>query len=202
MRILAVAGSPRRGGNTDTLLKHAIAGASSRGAQVDHVVLSELQIAPCIECNRCYATGRCAVIDDYQAVFEKTLAADGILLAAPVFFMNVSGFAKAFIDRFQCLWALKYVLKLQVPPPPMGGQRRAVFLSAAGAPQTKFDGTLSTVRAFFSTIDAKMIGRLCVNGIDDKGDVEQHPELLEQSRALGVLLASVEAQTEVGARVV
>jgi multimeric flavodoxin WrbA len=192
MKILAIAGSPRRGGNTDALLEQAIAGAESQGAQIERIVLNRLKIAPCIECNRCFETGRCVVQDDYQALYDKTLAADGIMLAVPVFFMNVTGWAKAFIDRFQCLWALRYVLKLPVPLPPGGQRRRAIFLSTAGWSKTKFDGTLLTVRAFLATIDASLVGTLCINGMDEKGAIAEHPELLQEAYALGVRLVSAQ----------
>jgi len=190
MKILAIAGSPRRKGNTDTLLDQAIAGATSIGAEVEQIVLSQLKIAPCRECNRCFETGRCVVQDDYQPLYDKTLVADGIMLAAPIFFMNVSGWTKAFIDRFQCLWVLRNVLHQPMPLPPGGQKRQAIFLSTAGWSKTKFDCALLTVRAFLATIDAKLVGTLCINALDDKGAVEQHPEMLEQARALGVLLAS------------
>jgi multimeric flavodoxin WrbA len=190
MRILAVAGSPRRGGNTDTLLEQAIAGVRSAGADVELVILSQLKVAPCIACDRCFQDGRCKVADDYPALCEKTLQSDGVILAAPVFFTNVSGWAKAFIDRFQCLWALRYVLKQPVPPPPGGRKRRAVFLAAAGSPTTRFDCTLSTVRAFLSTIDATLVGSVCVNGIDVKGSVLDQPDQLQQAHALGIELVA------------
>lgn len=198
MKILAIAGSPRRKGNTDTLLDRAVAGATSAGAEVERVVLSQLKVAPCIGCNRCFETGRCVVQDDYQALYDKTLAADGIILAAPVFFMNVSGWTKAFIDRFQCLWALRYVLNRPVPLPPGGQQRRAIFLSAAGSPRTKFDGTLSTVRAFFATVDAKLIGTVCINAIDERGAVAEHPQVLERAYALGAGMVSSDAHPQPG----
>jgi len=190
MKVLAIAGSPRRGGNTDTLLEQASAGARSAGAEVEWVVLSRLKIAPCIACDLCFENGRCAVKDDYPALCEKTLAADGVMLAAPVTFTNISGWAKAFIDRFQCLWALKYVLRQPVPLPPGGQRRRGIFLCTGGSPRTKFDCTLSTARSFFATIDAALVGNLCVNGLDEKGAVAQHPELLQQAYALGVQLVS------------
>ncbi len=190
MKVLAIAGSPRRGGNTDTLLEQAVAGAQSAGAEVEWVVLSRLKISPCTACDRCFENGRCAVKDDYPAICEKTLEADAVILAAPVTFTNVSAWAKAFIDRFQCLWALKYVLKQPVPLPPGGQKRRGIFLCAAGSPRTKFDCTLSTARSFFATIDATLVGSLCVNAIDEKGAVAEHPDLLQQAYALGVQLVT------------
>jgi len=192
MKILAIAGSPRRGGNTDTLLDQAIAGAREAGAEVEQVVLSRLNVGPCIECNRCFESGRCAVQDDYQMLYDKTLEADGIMLAAPIFFMNLNAHTKAFIDRFQSLWALRNVLEKPVPLPAGGGQRRAIFLSTAGWHKTKFDCSLSVVRAFLATIETKLAGKLCINGIDDKGEVSEHPDLLEQARALGALLVTGE----------
>ncbi len=192
MKILAIAGSPRRGGNTDVLLEQAICGAQSEGAKVERVVLSRLDVGPCIECNRCLESGRCAVQDNYQLLYDKTLEADGIMLAAPIFFTNLNAHTKAFVDRFQSLWALRYVLGRPVPLPAGGKQRRAIFLSAAGSARTKFDCSLSVVRAFLATIDAQLVGKVCVNDIDDKGEVSQHPEILEEAYAAGVLLAAGE----------
>jgi multimeric flavodoxin WrbA len=188
MKIMAVAGSPRRGGNSDALLEQAIAGAQSAGATVDLVVLSQLAVQPCTGCERCFADGRCVVRDDYQTLYDKVLEADAVMLASPVHFTNVSGWTKAFIDRFQCLWALRHVLKRPVPLPCGGKKRRAIFLATAGSPSTRFDCTLSTVRAMFSTIEATWIGSVCVNNIDQRGSVAKHPELLEQARELGARL--------------
>lgn len=185
MKILAIAGSPRRGGNTDQLLDQAMAGAKSTGATVEHFILSQLQVAPCIGWNRCFETGRCAVQDDYQTLYDKTLEADGLILAAPIFFMNVNAQTKAFIDRFQCLWALKYVLKAPVPLPASGQRRRALFLSTAGWSKTTFDCALTTVRSFLSTIDTTLVDTLCINGIDDKGAIAEYPEFLQQAYDLG-----------------
>jgi multimeric flavodoxin WrbA len=193
VKIIAVAGSPRRGGNTDTLLEQAISGAKSAGAEVELVILNQLKIAPCMACDRCFKKGRCAVKDDYPAICEKTLEADAVMLAAPVTFTNISGWAKAFIDRFQCLWALKYVLNQPVPLPPGGQKRRGIFLSTAGSPKTKFDCTLSTVGSFFSTTDATFVGSMCVNAMDEKGAIAEHPELLQQAYALGVQLVAAAA---------
>jgi multimeric flavodoxin WrbA len=171
-------------------LEQAISGATRVGAEVKHVVLSERRIAPCIACNRCFKTGRCAVPDDFQELCDDVLQADGILLASPIFFMNVSAQTKAFIDRFQCVWALRSVLEKKVPPPAGGGKRQVAFLSTAGWAKTSFDCALQTVRAFLVTIDARLTGTLMVNGVDDKGDVDQHPELLRQARELGMRIAS------------
>ncbi len=190
MRLLAISGSPRNGGNTECLLERSVAGAQSVGAVVEQVALNRLRIGPCMECNRCYASGRCVVEDDFQLLCDKALIADGVILAAPIFFMNVCAQAKAFVDRFQCLWALRYVLGQSVPLPPSGLRRRVAFLSTAGWQKTKFDCALTVVRAFSATIDAKLVGSVCINGVDAIQDIEKHPEALDQAFALGQELAT------------
>ncbi len=59
MRVLGIAGSPRRGGNTDILLAEVLKGAASERAEVKTIVLSELKIAPCEHCDACLVTGEC-----------------------------------------------------------------------------------------------------------------------------------------------
>ncbi len=66
LKILGIAGSPRRDGNTDHLLQQVIAGASSQGAETKTVILSELNISPCRHCDGCIKTGKCVVDDDMQ----------------------------------------------------------------------------------------------------------------------------------------
>ncbi|HOU23728.1 MAG TPA: flavodoxin family protein [Anaerolineae bacterium] len=188
MKVLAVAGSPRRGGNSDTLLEQAISGAQSSGATVELVLLSQLNIRPCAGCERCFVDGRCVVNDDYQMLYDKVLEADALILASPIYFTSVSGWAKSFVDRFQCLWALRHVLKRPVPLPAGGKRRRAMFLAAAGSPHLHFDCALSVVRAMFSAIDAVWVGSVCVNNIDQRGAVAERPEILQQARELGARL--------------
>ncbi|MFO7859912.1 MAG: flavodoxin family protein, partial [Desulfosalsimonas sp.] len=82
-RIVAIYGSPRRAGNTATLLAEAVAGAKSRGALVDEIVLWDRKISPCLEIYGCKKTGECVIKDDFQAMRDAILAADGLMLATP-----------------------------------------------------------------------------------------------------------------------
>ncbi|MBN2272286.1 MAG: flavodoxin family protein, partial [Sedimentisphaerales bacterium] len=111
MKVLGISTSPRRNGNSDLLLHRALAGAEAAGAEVDFIRLSDFKVGPCIECNSCYATGVCALEDDYGGVLRRMLDADRLIFAMPVFFMSACAQAKMLIDRGQCLWAAKYILK-------------------------------------------------------------------------------------------
>ncbi|HEY86480.1 MAG TPA: flavodoxin family protein, partial [Dehalococcoidia bacterium] len=99
LKVLGIAGSPRRAGNTDLLLAEVMKGAASRWAEVKTIILSNLEIAPCQHCDACLETGRCKIEDDMQMVYDELEQADRIVLASPIQFMGVTAQAKAMIDR-------------------------------------------------------------------------------------------------------
>jgi len=61
-KIIAIYGSPRRRGNTATLLKKAVDGARDTGAQVDEIVLRDLKMSPCLEIYGCKHAGECRIL--------------------------------------------------------------------------------------------------------------------------------------------
>ncbi len=61
-KVLGIAGSPRRGGDTNFLLQEAMLGAGRQGAETKIVIIDELNIAPCRHCDKRLPTGKCAVV--------------------------------------------------------------------------------------------------------------------------------------------
>lgn len=186
IKVLGVAGSPRRGGNSDLLLERALAGAAEAGADVERIVVARFQIAPCIACDGCWTAGRCVVQDEFQDVYEKLIVAERIILATPIYFMAVSAQAKAFIDRCQCLWARKYVLKRALPPTPSGGPRQGAIIATAGhSVPAGFRCADTTMRYFLDVLDAEFADKLHVGYLEEKGAIREHPDMLEAAYALG-----------------
>jgi len=188
VRVLGIAGSPRRGGNTDLLLAEVLKGAAAKGAEVKTIVLNDLDITPCQHCDACFEAGVCKVKDDMQMVYEEMEKADRIVLASPVQFMGVSAQAKAMIDRCQALWARKYILKM----PPLGDrrQRKGLFIAVGGMKLANlFEPSLSTVKALFKVIDVEYAGDLLFPGVDEKGAIKKHPDALKQAFTAGQKLA-------------
>jgi multimeric flavodoxin WrbA len=107
-KIVAVYGSPRRQGNTATLLKKAVEGANDAGARVEEIVLRDLKMSPCLEIYGCNKAGECRLKDDFQKARDQILDCRGLMLASPVFFYTVSAHTKILMDRFQSLWVKKY----------------------------------------------------------------------------------------------
>ncbi|NIN95185.1 MAG: flavodoxin family protein [Anaerolineae bacterium] len=189
LKVLGIAGSPRRQGNTELLLDQVLAGAANRGAQTEKIILAKMKLAPCRACDGCFKTGRCVHQDDYQLLYPRLIKAERIVLAAPVFFTGVPAHAKAFIDRCQCFWARKYVLKDPLPPTDTGVQRQGYLVSTAGGEGTSFVCAVRTMRAFLDTLDGRYAGELTFPGVDEKGAILKHPTALEEAFALGKSLA-------------
>ncbi len=191
VKVLGISTSPRQNSNSDLLLRQALAGAESTGAEIEYITLRDLNIAPCIECNSCYKKGACIVDDDYQMLSAKMLESDRLIFATPIFFMTVSAQAKALIDRCQCLWAHKYVLKQ--PLITTGRDRRAMVIAVGGTKSKKmFDSIRLTAKYFLDVLDMNYAVNLFINKIDDPGQIKQHPSAMQEAFRLGRELASTD----------
>jgi len=183
LMVLGIAGSPRRGGNTDLLLDEVLKGATSQGARAKKVVLKDLKIAPCDHSDACLKTGKCYINDDMQAIYQDLEEADRIVLASPIQFMTVTAEMKTMIDRCQALWARKYILG---QPPLSEKERRGLFIAVGGTTFTKlFDPAQATIKALFNTLNITYAGELLFRGIDEKGAINRHPDALKHAFEAG-----------------
>jgi len=188
-KIVAIYGSPRRKGNTATLLSRAVQGARDSDARVEEIVLRDLKISPCLEIYACKKDGRCAIKDDFHPVVDQILSAKGLMLASPIFFYTVSAHTKILMDRCQSLWVKKYWID-KVPFGQWEPKRKGFFISVGATKGKKlFDGTLLTVKYFFDVLDTELFQSLLYRGLDFEGDVLKHPEYLEEAYLAGKTFA-------------
>jgi multimeric flavodoxin WrbA len=184
-RILAIYGSPREGGNTDTLMDHFLEGASEYSWGADRVYLRELDFTPCNECNGCEKTGRCVIRDELNPLFDKLLNYERVAFSYPVFFLGPPALTKAFMDRGQFLWVRRYVLN--VSPVIPGADHRAFLMSVGGFKGSEkiFSCNRSILRSFLLVCGLKYEGELFVNGMEHREDVKQSNELCSRAREAG-----------------
>jgi multimeric flavodoxin WrbA len=189
IKIAAIYGSPRRKGNTATLLQHAVQGARDAGARVDEIVLRDQKISPCLEIYGCTQEGECAIKDDFQQVRDQILAARGLMLASPIFFYTVSAHTKILMDRCQSLWVKKYWID-KVPYGKWEPVRKGLFISAGATKGKKlFDGALLTVRYFFDVLDMELWQSLLYRNLEFEGDIQNKSEYLKEAYLAGKGLA-------------
>ena len=191
MKVLGFAGSPRRNSNTDILLAEVLKGAASTGAETKTVVIPNMNIMACQNCDACLRTGSCPFGDNMQEIYRDLAWADRVVLTAPLHFMGLPSQTKAMVDRMQALWVKKYVLK----QPPLGDmhERLGLFVTVGGrSGEHLFEPALATVKAFFASLDIKYAGMLAYSGIDKRAEILNHPEALKEAFAAGERLASAE----------
>ncbi|MEN4006867.1 MAG: flavodoxin family protein [Methanobacteriaceae archaeon] len=99
VKIIGIAGSPRKNSNTHYLVKKALESAEKSGADVEIYNLGEMNIEPCNACDICKLTGECPKDDDINEILRGIILADGMIIGSPVYFGNVSAQLKIFMDR-------------------------------------------------------------------------------------------------------
>lgn len=104
MKVIAVNGSPRKTWNTATLLQKALDGSKSVGSDTELIHLYDLNFKGCISCFACKRKdgkfiGRCAMQDGLTSLLDKIGDCDVLLLGSPIYFGNVTGEMRSFLER-------------------------------------------------------------------------------------------------------
>lgn len=111
MQVLAINGSHRPGKNTAIMLNLVLEEIKIGGFSTELIELSECNIKLCKACNKCLMKTECAIKDDDMSLLgKKMLESDAIILGSPVYFSNVTGLFKTFIDRSRWMHMCKNLL--------------------------------------------------------------------------------------------
>lgn len=187
--VLALFGSPRRGGNTDILMEELLAGVfRDGGCDISRQYLSEMKITPCTGCGYCEKHGECCIDDDMGIIYPLLETSHIIIVSSPVYFYGISAQCKAMIDRTHVFWARKYVQK---KPWSFDDEliRQGFFITAAGTdnPNLFYGGEL-TIRYFFDQLDVLYQGAVMVTNVQEKGEVKKNLADLKMAYNKGVEL--------------
>lgn len=178
MKVVVLDGSPRRGGNTDMLVEAFVGGASEQN-DVTVFRVADMDISPCIGCERCSRSeGRaCVIDDDMRRIYGEMRDSDVLVLASPVYFYGVSSQLKKAVDRFHA------------PLRDGFGIRYAALLSVGAATiPDLFDPMLMQYRMALRFFGIEDFGCVLADGIRGKGDIAGDPALeraFELGRSVG-----------------
>ncbi len=175
MKLLAIIGSPRLKGNTNYLVDQALEEAAKLGAQTEKLILSQYEVNPCLGHEDCASFNSCQQKDDAGWILDRFSKADGVILATPVYYYNLSAQMKAFIDRNYFLY--KHGRK---------SQARAVGIIIV-AEVEGIEDTLHTLKQFIDESFNVREDRLFIAcGYANKpGDAKNNLPLVEEARKLG-----------------
>ena len=99
MKILAISGSPRVGGNTDTILRIALDVLEEKGIETEFISLAGKSILTCTACTACRKEPRCILEDDFDPIFQTMIESDGFIIGSPVYFSSATPELMALLDR-------------------------------------------------------------------------------------------------------
>jgi hypothetical protein len=189
VKVLGLAGSARRGGNTETLLDWCLGAAREAGAVAVKFSLCDLDLHGCQGCDACRRDGVCILKDDMQKLYPHLRTADSIVIAAPTYFQGMPAVPKMVIDRCQPFWNLKYILKQPVAEPGHA-ERLGAFLSCSGTKFSHaFDGSKTVLRTLWTVLDVTSAGEVLCPGVDGKGEIRDQPGARVAAEQIGRLLA-------------
>lgn len=100
INIVAVISSPKSQGNTATLVKEILQGAATEGAEIREIFLPDYTIEFCTGCSACLSQGKCPISDDFDALKQSLLDADGLILGSPTYACTPNAMMKRFLERF------------------------------------------------------------------------------------------------------
>ena len=194
MKVIAINGSPRKNGNTSTLIQTVFEDLNAQGIDTEEINIGLKNFRGCLGCMKCAENqdGHCIIKNDnLNEVIDKMKEADGIILGTPVYCADVSGQMKTFIDRVSLVSAVNGNILTRKVGASVIAVRRAGALAA-----------FHTLNSFFTILQMVVVGSTYWNmgfGMEE-GEVKQDEEGLQTMHNLGKnmswLMKSIEAGKE------
>ena len=166
MRIMTILGSPRRRGNTAKVLGWIEKQFHADGHAVDSANILDYDVQGCGECMSCKkgTVELCSVSDDGNALYRRMVAADLVLIAAPVFCWGFPAQIKGLIDRMYCMMDFEAE---RSGVPRLNGKWMALLLTGGGHEANNADLVIPGFQHLVKWLNARMAGHLFVGGCTD-----------------------------------
>jgi len=172
--VLGIVGSPRRGGNTEVLVGAALRGAEEAGALVEKVLLSRLDISPCLACDACRDTGECVQQDDMAELLEKMQHSQVWVLGTPVYYFGPTAQFKAFLDRW-------YIGRSEA----FTGRRVVLTIPFEDSSINTARHTVGILSDSLAWKKAELFATVLAPGVAGPGNVRRHPDIMEAAYRAG-----------------
>ncbi|HAA47761.1 MAG TPA: flavodoxin family protein [Synergistaceae bacterium] len=165
-KILVFLGSPRKNGNTEKLAKAFAEGARENGAEVDFFRLSEKSIKPCVDCRKCWETGKpCVIEDDMYEAYKAIDDAEVLVFCSPVYWYAWSAQIKPLWDRLLPYCSDKAPKTLK--------NKGCVLIAAAGdVTRDVFNGMDFALEKSAGLLGMRILGGVRASGVYGPDDVE------------------------------
>ena len=177
MKILALIGSPRKGGNTDILVDRILEGSKSRGHTGEKLYLYKYRISPCVDCRNCKKGNYlCPIKDGMQNIYSKMVAADLIIFGTPNYWYGPTGVMKLLVDRMRPFVASS---KLR--------RKKWILVTPAAEGAGVCRPLVQMFRLSFDYLGMKFVGKILVKAFE-KGEIMENQKELNRAYQLGMSL--------------
>jgi multimeric flavodoxin WrbA len=184
-RIVAFFGSPRNNGNSTKLVKQVLAGAESAGATVVTYNLNDDGIKGCQGCYYCRMNEGCSTQDKLQPMYQAIKEADGVVVGFPVYFMNISGQSKQWIDRLFPMIGNDADGNFS---PRYPGKKVVAAYAQGNGDKEMFSEVIESTNMFFAMFGWEVISSLLSYGSNDDLQYVIPQELMDEAFAAGKTL--------------
>jgi len=191
MQILAFNASPRKKGNTSTIIQAVLNGAESEGAETVHVRLHDLDMKGCQGCLACRKKpGECAQKDELSPYLEMIKTCQGIVFGAPIYMYRICGQMKLLVDRMYSLYISREEGGYDSAVPP--GKNYAVVVSQGAPGEDQYHRSVRWLSGMAgSGFGMQEVGRI-VQGNSNEVPAAKNEALLEEAFQLGQRLTGVQ----------
>lgn len=145
-KIFIVSSTPRKNGNSDILAEEFARGAREAGHSVEKICLREIELKFCTGCMYCHTRGTCVIKDGVETLLPRIADSDVLVFATPVYYYEMSGQLKTFLDRMNPLYG-------------RDNRFREVYLlaSAADTEASAMDGAAKGVQGWIDCFDGVVL---------------------------------------------
>ena len=172
MKVLMINGSPRNAGNTDFALKEMEKTFLAEGIEAETVQIGNKDIRGCIACETCFKTGRCVFNDIVNDLAPKFEAADGLVIASPVYYASANATLIACLDRLFFSTHFDKTMKVGA----------SVVIARRGGCSATFD----ELNKYFTMTNMPVVSSQYWNSVHgrEKGEAKQDTEGIQTMRML------------------
>ena len=168
-RVLIISTSMREKGNSAQLANEFQKGAQEAGHEVQYISLKGKKLQFCLGCLSCQKNGQCVIVDDMKPIIESMKMAEVLVFATPIYYYEMSGSMKVFLDRSNPLYVQNYAF-------------RDVYLLVTAADENRYavkrcqSGLEGWIECF---PEATFKGTVFAGGVVEPRDIAHHPALKE-----------------------
>jgi len=190
MKIVAVLGSPRLNGNSVFLAERFLETARNLGSEIQSFALNNLTYRGCQACRACKKSSEtCILKDDLTEVLNAVKEADVIVLASPVYFGDVSGQMKLFIDRTYCFLTPDFHRNPEMSSRLLPG-KIGVFIQTQGLPDAMFTDVFPRYQWVTKLIGIDELHLIRGCNLAKPGDILKQEDVLKCTDELAASLIS------------